>query len=324
MRASEAEGKRHITVSLLRPRDQRILWTHTGVLDMPKDETLPTLEWLQDVVGRAIEAVHATLFSHPSAGLGRYSPPEGHRVFAAAHQLLGMSRSGHSQARDLLRRRVDGPNPTGIVHAWYAFSSANVMGERVGEIDGAFFEEAEEHCRRALENDPTNGLVLALVAHVYGFVLRRQDAAAELARLARDAAPDLPLVWDLSAMNAIYRDDAEAAHGHSIVAQRLGRFSPYKPLFDSSVSISATLTGRHELAIRTAESLLQRRSGFLAAMRYLTVSLVADGRIDEARRVADDVRLRDPDFRAETIGSHEYPLPSASSRELVGAALNKL
>lgn len=323
VRAADGAGERHFTLSLVRPRDQRVLWSHSSVLAMPDAETPPTIEWLQDITGIAVEAIQSVLFGGPGAMVG--GPlSAGHRLFGAAHQLLGMSRGGQVGARSLLRRELDDPYGAALAHAWYAYSFANSVGEGEDGLDAQFREEAEEHCRQALERDPGNGLVLALTAHVEGFVLRRQERAGELARLARLAAPDLPLVWDLSAMNAIYREDAETGHRYGLTAQRLGRFSPYKPLYDSSVSISATLTGRHALAIRTAEALLQRQRGFLAAMRYLSVSLIAEGRLGDARSLVADIQARDPQFTADTVRRKEYPLPGERTRQIVAESLAKL
>ena len=324
LRAVELGGDRHVTTSLVEPQSQRVLWTQTRSLESLGDGMPPTIEWLQEITGLAVEAVPRTLFRQDMAAGQNASVPQGRGLFAATHQILGMSMGGQERARALLRRHLERSGGTAIGHAWYAFSFANSVGENSDDAANDMLGEAAQHCAYALEREPSNGLVLILAAHVYGFVLRRQNAAAELAKLARQAAPDLPLVWDLSAMNAIYRDDAETGHGYSLVAQRLGQFSPYKPLYDSSVSISATLTGRHALAVETAEALLQRRSGFLAAMRYLSVSLVAEGRIEDARQVVADVRARDPDFRIETIRSHDYPLPSETSRQVIEAALAKL
>lgn len=324
IRALGMGGDRHAATSLINPKNQHVLWTQSHALDSAHNGVPPTIEWLQGVTSIAIDGIHSALLETGNPASRKSTGPGRNCLFAAAHQILGMSLSGQTEARTLLRQQAESESSSAIANAWYAFSFANSVGERNGARDGAFFEEAEAHCARALEREPSNGLVLALVAHVYGFVLRRLDAASELAKLARMSAPDLALVWDLSAMNAIYRDDAETGHEYSLVAQRLGKFSPYKPLYDSSVSISATLTGHHALAIETAEALLQRQPGFLAAMRYLSASLVADGRIDDARQVISDIRLRDPEFRIETIRSKDYPLPSELSRQVISAALAKI
>ncbi len=296
----------------------RVLWTLTEATDSPRQPPF-SLRKLTEMAGQTVDGVHDAALSRD----GRMSftqSSEGRALFSAVHSILGMSVEGQEIARSILCKRLE-TERSPVVGAWYAFSFANSVGERGRGIDAAFFEQAEHHCARALETGSNNGLVLALTAHVYGFVLRRFEVAAELAEMARKRAPGLALAWDVSAMNAIYTDRVDEGYEFALKATKLGRFSPFKPYFDASLAIGGTLTGRHREAIDTAKGLLQRRPGFLGVMRHMAASLAQTDQLAEAERCIREIRLRDPEFVEDRIHDPDYPLPSIHSKQLIAHVL---
>ncbi|MEM6275349.1 MAG: hypothetical protein AAF714_00245 [Pseudomonadota bacterium] len=238
-------------------------------------------------------------------------------LVGAMHQILSMSTEAQTRARETLRHHLN----RATAAAWYAFSLAHTFGE-VGE-GAAIYEEAEAQVRRAVELDPTNAMVLALAGHVEGFLLRRRDYGATLLRSAVRIAPSSAMVWDLSAMNALYCGDTRTAliHGHRAV--RFGRHSPYAALYASSLSIAAAAHGRHSLAIRSGQMVLTRLPGFLAVERHLFGSLATTGRVEEARAVARRIRKRDARFRPSHLDDPSYTLPSQDSVALIRSGFER-
>lgn len=278
-------------------------------------------EQLLEFANQAVDTLHAMLLSPGSMLCSDGAPAAAHA--AAVHQIVGMGTEGQRAARESLRTQLEAA-PNAVTAAWYAFSLANCIGEATGGDADAIRAEAEAISARALELDPTNPLAMALVGHVYGFVLRRVELGRELLDTARHSAPHLSIAWDLAAMNALYGGALKDGHRFAQRAQRLGRFSPYKPLFDSSLVIASTVTGRHEEAVRLGTELLTRRPAFLAVMRHMTASLAATGRIDEARRCVASVQARDAAFQPGEIRAAGYPLPCAESVTAIEQAFETL
>lgn len=303
------------SVQAQEPTTKRVLWASSISADQ-SSTFLFSPDQLVEFANQAVDAVQHASLNRLLSGKKRES------LFSAIHQILSMSNEGQRTAR-LCLSKYGGLETSAVASAWYAFSFANSVGERDRRLTPEFFEEADAYCQKALELDPFNPLVLSLVSHVYGFVLRRVDEGTELAALARETAPHLAIAWDLSAMNALYSGRPAEGYAFSKVANRLGRFSPYKPLFDSSLMICASVTQDHDIAINIGQKILARRPGFLAVMRHMSGSLAAVGRIGEARKVINTIRERDPMFSLDQLSDPDYPLPSMQSVELIKLGFEK-
>lgn len=246
-----------------------------------------------------------------------------YQLMAAVHGILGMARPAQSAARQRLEE-------TGLVHrsapaaAWHCFSYANSVGETDPTLKPEMLEDLDARCAAALEIDPTNPLAMAVIAHVRGFVLRQLGEAADLLANARRASPNMALIWDLSAMNALYRDDVATAHRFARRAQAFGRFSPYRPLYESSLAITAAAAGAHEEAVLAGERVLSKMPDFVAVMRHVSASHAALGDTVRARSMLADIGRLDPDFGPEALARPDYPLPSPSSVELIRTGFQKV
>ena len=301
-----------IGIRAFEPRTKQVLWSATISADQSTTFLFSSGQ-LDEFVNQAVDSLNVACLRLIEAGkIGAPGAPNS--IFGAVHKVLGMSVKGQSAARQFFRGKAEFEN-SAIATAWYAFSLANTLGE--GGNRQHIMDEADSYCRRAIELDPSNALALALVAHVQSFVLRRLEVGAELARTARQIAPTLAITWDMSAMNALYRGQIDEAAQFSAKAVALGRFSPYKPLFESSQAIAASLGGNHHTAIRIAGQVLDRIPHFLAVERHLCGSLAAAGQLDQSRRLIRKIRDRDPNFTADLLDDPHYPLPSPQSVDLI-------
>ncbi|WP_172294837.1 hypothetical protein [Pseudoruegeria sp. HB172150] len=308
-----------MSVSVYAAPSRQLLWNRS----LAADQAGPFLFTPQEAIDFANHTVDAILIAcfrnQELRNDQRSNSPAS--MIGVLHRLLGMSRAGQRQVRNYLSTRAD-LQGSAMSSACYALSIVNTMGEDA--VRSADIEEAEEHAIRARALDPQNPIVLALVGHVYGFGLREFTLGAEMLTLARKSAPNLAICWDFSAMNAVYREDVETALKYSQIASRLGQFSPYRPLFQSSLAITSTLSGDHETAVRVSQSVLSRMPDFLAVMRHCSASLSSLGRHDDALRMIGRVREIDQGFGPEGILDPTYPLPSTVSREAIGQTFRVL
>lgn len=301
-----------LSLKICDPATQRIIW-NCSLSSEPGNKLLFSRLQLEEFANTAADAILIQIMRQ-AGGLGELPKRPMVSLVGAVHHVLGMSIQGQRSARAFLREHAEAQNNS-VAMAWYAFSIANSLGE--GDQVPELIEEAEEFCRRAIEADPTNGMTLALTAHVYGFVLRRLELGFELAARARQVAPHLALAWDLSAMNAIYLGHADDGLRFSLNARRLGQFSPYKPLFDSSLTMAASVSGDRELALRAADAVLAQRPNFLAVMRYQFGNLAMSGKTELAMQMLNRIHERDERFRPAEIAAPDYPLPSPQARDLL-------
>lgn len=272
------------------------------------------MEQLADFTAQVVDAIHNAV-----ARVSVQSPHGG--MLAAVHQLISHSIEGQCLARKMLSES----DPTsGLSHAWSAYTFAVAHGERHGPLDPQDFEEAEYHCRRATEIDPSNPLARALIAHVSAFVLQDYAAAAEHLLVARRCGPTLAMTWRSAALHAHYTGNSEKAREYSLRSHRLGQFSPYQGVFSTCHMIVSATTGRFRDAIAIGERILAKRPGYLAAMRHLSACYALEGHETKARSLINEIWAADPEFTRKGIRDPRYPLPAGRSIDLVTEGFDAL
>ncbi len=237
-------------------------------------------------------------------------------IFKAVHQLMSHSLEGQQSARRYLEELTKVRNHP-VATAWCAFSYAVGVGERYERLDNAFFEKARSLCSLATNAAPTNAVVHAIIGHVCGFVFRDFHEASEHHNLARELAPGLPIIWDFSAMNALYTGESETAYRFAHQASRLGRHSSLRPYYDTSVMMCAAATGRHAEAIEVGKRVLTKIPKILPVMRHLTGSMAALGDYDGSLSMMREVGKYDPEFSLDALSNPTYPIIAKDSIELI-------
>jgi hypothetical protein len=300
-----------ISVRVHETRSRRLLWNKMIAADQ-SGPFLFTPDEVIEFANHSMDAILTACFRHQEVERPSMTRPSS--MIGVLHCLFGMSGAAQHSVRQFLSNEADLMN-SAMANACYALSIANTLGEE--SAFSADLEQARAHAVRALELNAQNPIVLALVGHVYGFALREFAIGAELTQHARRIAPHWSVAWDFSAMNAVYRGDLTKAAQYSSAAIHLGRYSPYRALFQSSAAITATLSLRHDEAVSIASSVLSSIPNFMAVMRHASVSLTAQGRHEEALLMLHRIKERDPLFCPEGILEPSYPLPSAASREAI-------
>lgn len=319
LQASQLGTVAELGVRAYDPTSRRVLWGASMTADQTTTFQIRSPQ-IEGFINQTVDLIHNAILE--SIETGKIRPGKKPiSMMGAVHQILGHTVDGQIAARAFLDSLME-EDRSSTAAAWMAFSVANTLGESGDPIQTK--ELATEYCRRALEIDPGNGLALALIGHVQGFVFRRLNLGAECLELARKCAPALPLAWDLSAMNALYCGNTQSAVEYSTRAVELGRYSPYKPLYQSSQAISAALNGEHKRAVAASAAVLDQMPDFLAVKRHMCGSLAALGRFSESQTVVNEIRERDPRFGPEALRDPSYPLPSKQSIDLIRHGFERL
>ena len=317
IRLTRLGSNMQITAIARHPDDCRVLWTAMMTADQSKSHAI-SQDKLLEFGNQVVDSITEGCLGGP-----RRTDQGQPNLLSAIHQTFSMSSTGLVAARKQFTHLAD-TEARGSALAWLAFTGAIELSERKTCDRQIRLEEIEALIAAALDIDPLNPLVLALVAHVQSFLLRKHGSAAENLQMALRTGPHLAFVHDVCAMNAIYSGNLDSAHVHAQKAIRLGRFSPYKFFYDASACIAASINGDHRKAIISGQQALRKRPQFLAVKRHLFASQALLGFEDDAKQTLSDIRSAEPAFSAATIGEKDYPLPSPASVALLRGGFERL
>lgn len=199
--------------------------------------------------------------------------------------------------------------PRGLNAARRAQLRALQLIERHGRDDKALRDEAEACCRWAMEREPNNSMVLAVVAYTRCALDDSPLQGAELAGRSVRMNPHNPLAWDSLSYARLYSGQLAEAHAIALKVQQIGSAAPNKFWWDMGLCLTAALTRDEALAIRMAESAVVSAPDFRAALRHLVVLAAGSGQQSVARAAADRLKLVESDFSLDRLAHDpDYPV----------------
>ena len=165
--------------------------------------------------------------------------------------------------------------------------SANEHQDRVKAADIA---------SRAVELDRNDAQALAIVGHMRGYLLKDHEWALAILDRAISAGPSCALAWTFSSFTCGILGDAEAALLRSQKAIRLSPVGPEAGCWHEHAHSQA-----HYLSDRFDDAIAWGRKAAAhgnqtSNLRCLTASLVAAGKVEEARGVAARLLQVNPSF----------------------------
>jgi len=193
--------------------------------------------------------------------------------------------------------------------AWRAQLRAIQSHTCIDMDNKALAQEAEAFAAQALELDPHNSMVLALVASAQLHKTSTPNAGLKLALRGATLNPGNPMAWLAvsSAQSELGRH--KTAHDAANFAARLMRNSHLE--FWASHQLGRALIGLGKLseAKRLVKSVTLDRPNFRAALRTLFVLHAKDREWGPARLLAGRLNALEPDFSiAQLIGDSGYPV----------------
>lgn len=225
---------------------------------------------------------------------------------SAVQDMFELGLGDLARAEKDLRRLI--PTRYGaLASAWLAFLITFRVGQRFVRHDTALHEEARDLIERALERDPGNSVVLALAGHVHSYLFGNYVRAAELFEQAIRINPGRALAWDLYSVLHAYIGRPQPGLQCALFARHLGANSLYRYYFDTSCLITASLLGRHDLAIRHGEAVLDVRPDFNSVLRFLTSSYGHSGARQKAAQTRERLLAVEPSFSVESLRDARYP-----------------
>ena len=148
----------------------------------------------------------------------------------------------------------------------------------------------------AIQNDPSNALALALQGHARSMFFREYDIALDYFDRALAISPNNSWAWMFSSATYGFIGQAQSGIARAERAIRLSPLDQQAFVNFSRLGQNHYLNETYEDAIRWSRKALSFNPRFGNAVRIAAASLVAAGRLDEARRLSSHHREILPRF----------------------------
>jgi class 3 adenylate cyclase/TolB-like protein len=299
-------GQLLVTAELSKVRNNQVIWT-----DRLSGEIGDLLKPDSELADRIAQAVHLAVFDAQVEHILTQPLPtlESYSLLLGSIKLMHRSsKNEFLQTRKILQELIDRHGRIAAPRAWLA--SWYILRVTRGWSEDRKSEAAEalSISHAALDRDPSNALALATEGFVYCHLLNDLDTARKRCDQAVNANPSHALGWlYLGTVNA-FEGAGNAAVEASRRALELSPLDPQRYYFESLSATAELSANEYENAERLSRSSLILNRMHPSTWRVLTISLVSQGRMEEARDALGKVRQLEPDL---TVRKYVARMPNA-------------
>jgi adenylate cyclase len=290
-------GQIMVTAELSAARNDQVVWT-----DRLSGEIGDLLSPESELADRIARAVHFAVFDAEVEHILTQPLP----TLESYSLLLGSIKLMHRSSKDeflqtrkildeLIHRHARIAAPRAWLGNWYILRVTRGWSEdRKREA-----AEALSATHAALDRDPSDALALATEGFVYCHLLKDLETARKRCDEAVNANPSHALGWlYLGTVNA-FKGEGAAAVEATRRAIELSPLDPQRYYFESLGATAELSAHQYESAERLARSSLLLNRMHPSTWRALTIALVAQERMDEAREALEKMRQLEPELTVE-------------------------
>jgi len=200
-----------------------------------------------------------------------------------------VTRETHLKARELFRAAAKLDPQLPEAHAWLARVSGGVVAYGWSDNPHADLREGLTAALKAIhldEKNPYSHYGLA-IASVYSGEFEQANRAAEQAI---ELCPSFALGHLVLGMARLYSGDAAGAIPPLQHGLRLSPYDPQNFVWYCELALAHLFAGEAEQAVDAATRALKVRPDWPPALEIMAICSVASGRLDEARRCAEQMR----------------------------------
>lgn len=227
-------------------------------------------------------------------------PPESltayERVLQAQALLDRMEKGSHQKAELLLREAIArDPSYAAAYTAlsvWYVFR----VGEGWSDDPVADSAAAAEASRTAMELDQSDAMAVAIHGYVLSYMFREHQRGFALLEQALDICPNSAGAWTLSSAVSGFMGDGRAAVERAELGLRLSPLDTHVFWHEAILAQAHYVAGDYEQAVAWAMKASRRTGAAIFTLRTLAASLVALGRLVDAREAAQRLMQAQPRF----------------------------
>jgi adenylate cyclase len=217
-------------------------------------------------------------------------------LLQALDQLYRLDDESVARARGLLQQAMTHDPFFGPAYSYAAFWYVLHVGEGRStnlEADAAEAARLAGTAIRLNENDP---LALAIYGHVQSFLLRDYDRAMLFLDRAIEAGPSSATAWSMSSATCGYIGNGALAVERARRSIRLAPQDAFRFWHEAILGQAHYVDGNYEEAVIWAQRAVGRNGAVVFALRTLTASLMALGKVEEARAAAQQLMHVQPRF----------------------------
>jgi adenylate cyclase len=291
------EGKLMVTAELSEARNNQVVWS-----DRLNGEVGDLLRPESELANRIAQAVHLSvldaevehILTQPLPTLESYS-----LLLGSIKLMHRSSKEEFLQTRkildELINRHARIAAPRAWLGNWYILQVTRGWSQDRNREAA----EALSTTHAALDRDPSDALALATEGFVYCHLLKDLETARKRCNEAVNANPSHALGWlYLGTVNA-FMGEGKAAVDATRRAMELSPLDPQRYYFESLGATAELAAEQYENAERLARSSLVLHRMHSSTWRALTISLVAQDRMDEARETLAKLRQLEPQLTVE-------------------------
>lgn len=198
--------------------------------------------------------------------------------------------------------------PSAVIYAWRCFVRLSMVVERTERNVEALRDEADQYAAKAIELDPKNSLVLAIVSQFYILMHNDVVGATQLAKDAEALNAGNPMAHVSLALVALRLQNPEKARALADRALFIAAQSPHRHWWHMFCCLAEISCGDMEAAISSAKAALVYAPKFRPPMRHLYALYLKQGNVRDAIDIAARLRKVEPDFSLRMIREDgDYP-----------------
>jgi adenylate cyclase len=290
-------GRIMVTAELSEARSNQVVWT-----DRLNGEIGDLLKPESELADRIARAVHFAVFDAEVEHILTQPLPtlESYSLLLGSIKLMHRSsKDEFLQTRSILDELINRHSRIAAPRAW--LGNWFILRVTRGWSEDRTREAAEalSTTHAALDRDPSDALALATEGFVYCHLLKDLDTAYKRCNDAVEANPSHALGWlYLGTVNA-FKGDGNAAVAATRRAMELSPLDPQRYYFESLGGTALLSAHQYADAERLARSSLTLNRMHPSTWRVLTISLVCQDRMDEARATLAKLRELEPTLTVE-------------------------
>jgi DNA-binding SARP family transcriptional activator len=291
------QGTGYFTLRLSDTLRRRMIWTRHVSVPLTEADLLESPELFKLAHEAAEHAVAA--LSHDPTGVAATRLAD--VIMSRALNEMFSFDKARLLAADTLLEQAEALRPRAVHWAWRCFLRMIMAVERTGQDWQVLAEQAEAFAARAIEMDPRNSLVLALVSQMRLLMQGDIEGGARLAQDALALNKGSAMAHVGLATVALRRSDLVEARAAANRALGIAAHSAHRHWWHMFVCLAEIASGDYDAAIRSAEAALSYAPKFRPPLRHLYVLYLH--RQDHARAIQIARRLRElePDFSLKLI-----------------------
>ena len=218
-------------------------------------------------------------------------------LLQAIDLLYRMNPSDFRQAGQLLHRAIAADDTYALAHAYAALWQVHNINQGWTTNQEADSIEAARLATAAVERDPADGFALAICGHAKAVLFRDYSGAIEVFGRALDVAPSNAMAWTLSSGVYSYTGQAKSAIERAERGLRLSPADKQSFFYLLFLGLAHYVNGTYDEAIIWARKSAALNPELCSNLRWLIASLVATGKLDEARHFGRVMLEVNPGFR---------------------------